>query len=418
MESRVKNSYIEEGYELTPTMNSRSGGDLTTRCAMRAGTTAFTVMHNQALADMAPGISKDDIKKYGYWPITKHMVRQILPESRDLTSEGAIYISGHSQGGARASLVSMWLEKADNKKYQTYALSPVGCQCFSRKLSFLPGSSNGHNLLADVDPYINHDQITGKLKASTLASVLNRRSFFLLRSPSQLCQRRETALAALVLPYFTPPLPVPKPFLTPPTSYLASLAAAYLHPFDFYALMDYQVGNVCKYGTSRLNTPLEGGTNDLMPYVESTIGYTGPELMVDMFDDKAPQAFQMTRHWTHSIIWMNVLFSNSSMLDGQGVTDGGCVPEVLIPASDPNSLCPDGDSDAACNALFLGVGLTVFLLIVGVPVCLCACTHTCCFKRSKVDNKTVFERTVRPAAVKTARTIREKTMGESKVAPD
>ena len=57
-------------------------------------------------------------------------------------------------------------------------------------------------------------------------------------------------------------------------------------------------------------------------------------------------------------------------------------------------------------------------MIVGIPVCCCACTHTCCFRRSKKDNKTMFERTVRPAAVRTARTIREKTMGESRVAPE
>lgn len=246
-------------------MKARSGGDLKTRCALRAGTTAFTHMHNEELAASAPGISKEDIRKYGYWPLTKHMVRQVLPSDRDTAAEGPIYISGHSQGGARASLVSMWLEKEDGKKYRTYALSPVGCQCFARKLSFLPGSSNGHNYLEDVDPYVNHDQIV-----------------------------------------------------------------AYLHPFDFYALMDYQVGTVCKYGTSRLGTDMEGGS-DLMPWVEATIGYTGPELMVDMFDTMAPDAFSKTRMWTHSILWMNALFANETMLDANGVTDGGCHQEVVIP---------------------------------------------------------------------------------------
>ena len=77
MESRVKNAWIGEGFELTAAQRARSGGDLKTRCALRAGTTAFTHMHNEELAESAPGISKDDITKYGYWPITKHMVREV-----------------------------------------------------------------------------------------------------------------------------------------------------------------------------------------------------------------------------------------------------------------------------------------------------------------------------------------------------
>jgi hypothetical protein len=145
------------------------------------------------------------------------MVREVLPADRDLSAEPNIYISGHSQGGARASLVSMWLEKIDGKKYKTYSISPLGVQCFSRRLSFLPGSSEGQNYLADVDPYIFHDQIT-----------------------------------------------------------------SIMHPLDYYALTDYQPGKVCHLGSSLLGTSQPGGA-DLENYIDKMVGYTGPELMVDMF---------------------------------------------------------------------------------------------------------------------------------------
>ncbi|GMH89151.1 hypothetical protein TrVE_jg11726 [Triparma verrucosa] len=348
MEQRVKDSYTDMGYELTDEQKARSGGDVQSRCALRAGTTVFTQLHNTDLANNADGITKEDIKRYGYWPITKMMVRQVLPTSRSISSEGPTYITGHSQGGARASLVSMWLEKEDNVKYRTYAMSPVGVSCFSRKLSFLPGSTEGENLLHDVDPTYIHDQIV-----------------------------------------------------------------SYYHPFDFYALMDYQVGTVCKYGTSRLHTDLEGGS-DLMHWVDKTVGYTGPELMVDMFQTIPADVFGKTRFWTHSILWMNIIFENATILLPDGTTDGGCSNEVLIPEGDPDKLCPEGDSDATCNALFLGVGVFLFALIVAVPLCCCACTHTCCFKRDKKDNMTIYERTVRP---KVEKTVREMTRREPKVAP-
>lgn len=126
MEKRVKDSYTDMGYELTSEQEARSGGDVQSRCALRAGTAVFTQMHNTDLANSADGVSKNDINKWGYWPITKMMVRQVLPADRDQGAEGDIYITGHSQGGARASLVSMWLEKEDGSKYRTYAMSPVG----------------------------------------------------------------------------------------------------------------------------------------------------------------------------------------------------------------------------------------------------------------------------------------------------
>ncbi|GMI38942.1 hypothetical protein TeGR_g11085 [Tetraparma gracilis] len=322
------------GETFTDEMKSRKGGDLQSRCGMRAGTTLFTNMHNGDLAESVEGVSASDIKKYGYWPITKLMVRSLLPADRDQNLDPTIYISGHSQGGARASLVSMWLEKEDGVAYKTYSLSPLGVQCMSRQLAFLPGSSNGHDYLDDVDPYIRHDQIT-----------------------------------------------------------------SYLHPLDIYALNDYQPGKVCQYGNSRFydedgTRGSESGGADLLDRFERIVGYSGALLYVDMFTQTPSRIFGQTRFWTHSISWMNVLFSETEFLDEDGETDGGCVWAEIVPESDPDNMCPEGDSDMACNALYIGLPLAIFLVVIIFPtLCCCYFFHCCCFKKHK-DGKTHFEKTV------------------------
>ncbi|GMI19861.1 hypothetical protein TrRE_jg1987 [Triparma retinervis] len=216
----------------------------------------------------------------------------------------------------------------------------MGVQCFSRRLSFLPGSSEGQNYLADVDPYIFHDQIT-----------------------------------------------------------------SIMHPLDYYALTDYQPGKVCHLGSSLLGTSQPGGA-DLENYIDKMVGYTGPELMVDMFQTKPAEMFGMTRYWTHSITLTNILLSNPTFLDANGVTDGGCTNQEPIPAADPDGMCPKGNSDASCNALFLGVGIALAIVIIGIPLlCLLYCTHSCCFRRHPETNKTKFT------------DFKEKTMGGAKVNP-
>jgi hypothetical protein len=332
----VKDAWEESGFVYTADMKKREGNDLQSRCAMRAGTTVFTRIHDQDLANSVDGVSASDIKKYGYWPITKLMVRQVLAADRDLDAEPTIYISGHSQGGARASLVSMWLEKEDGKKYKTYSLSPLGVQCFSRQLAFLPGSSSGSNYLDDVNPYIFHDQIT-----------------------------------------------------------------SYLHPYDVYALTDYQPGKVCKFGSTLLSTDRQGGS-DLVGWFKKIVGYSGAVLYVDMFQTKPSYYFGITRYWTHSISWMAVLFGEDEFLKEDGTTDGGCVDAVIVPKDDPDGMCPTGADDDACNALYFGLGLGLFVVLIVIPlILLMYFCHCCCFKKHE-DGRTRYEKTIKREGKKVA----------------
>mmetsp|Transcript_59071 Transcript_59071/g.144909 ORF Transcript_59071/g.144909 Transcript_59071/m.144909 type:complete len:573 (+) Transcript_59071:106-1824(+) len=97
-------------------------------------------------------VSEDEASKYGYWPITK-MIADDLHAAVTASGEELIF-SGHSQGGTRASLVSMYLRKKYSVSYDATVFSSTGPQCFPRLL----GSDT--NLLDDVNPYISHPQVT------------------------------------------------------------------------------------------------------------------------------------------------------------------------------------------------------------------------------------------------------------------
>ena len=92
------------------------------------------------------------------------MVRDVLPTDRDKSAEtvgspngltDSILISGHSQGGYSASLVSMWLEKADGVKYDTTTFAGVGASCAGRARLY----NSGCDLTTDVDAGVSHSQI-------------------------------------------------------------------------------------------------------------------------------------------------------------------------------------------------------------------------------------------------------------------
>jgi len=77
-------------------------------------------------------VDKESLMENGFWPLAKSLVRQWLPEGRDLNSEKTTFFTGHSQGGLYAQLVSMWLEKIDGKSYETVSFGAPGVQCAVR----------------------------------------------------------------------------------------------------------------------------------------------------------------------------------------------------------------------------------------------------------------------------------------------
>jgi hypothetical protein len=67
----------------------------------------------------------------------------------------SLLLTGHSQGGTRAALASMYLRKRTGVSYETVSFAATGAACMARRLY-----NTGANFLRDVNPYIRHPQIT------------------------------------------------------------------------------------------------------------------------------------------------------------------------------------------------------------------------------------------------------------------
>jgi len=88
----------------------------------------------------------------GFWPITKEVVMATI---RGLDSGEKLFFTGHSQGGSRAALAAMWRENLDGTLHETVTFGALGGTCFARNLAM-----SDSTYLADVNPFVTHDQIT------------------------------------------------------------------------------------------------------------------------------------------------------------------------------------------------------------------------------------------------------------------
>merc|ERR1719424_1389785 len=84
----------------------------------------------EAMEGSGEDIKRGRLMTEGYWPLTQRIVRDVLPKNRD--DDKQIIFAGHSQGGFRAAMASMWLEKFDGTIYPVYSLAGTGTQCVSR----------------------------------------------------------------------------------------------------------------------------------------------------------------------------------------------------------------------------------------------------------------------------------------------
>jgi hypothetical protein len=95
-----------------------------------------------AAAGVATKMDETEVISRGYWELTKYLADKVVAS---LPAGQKLFISGHSQGGTRASLVAMYLKKSTGVAYPTVSFAGTGASCMSRLLYY----SNGH-LLADV----------------------------------------------------------------------------------------------------------------------------------------------------------------------------------------------------------------------------------------------------------------------------
>merc|ERR1712003_220021 len=120
-------------------------GELETRCAFKD--TQYRAAPDTASFAKDTAQAHESIVAQGFWRLVKVVVRKVLPEERQRGLK-TTYLTGSGIGGAHAALVSMWLKKVDDTKYEAYVIAGVGWQCFARSV-----------LTADMDPWSEHPQI-------------------------------------------------------------------------------------------------------------------------------------------------------------------------------------------------------------------------------------------------------------------
>lgn len=98
------------------------------------------------------GLTLQDARDTGYWKLTKYIVDQVFAKT---TAENrTLILTGHSQGGTRAQLASMYLQHTYGAKVPTVSFAATGAACMARRLF-----DTSANMLQDVNPFVEHDQI-------------------------------------------------------------------------------------------------------------------------------------------------------------------------------------------------------------------------------------------------------------------
>ncbi|KAJ1616724.1 hypothetical protein T492DRAFT_894910, partial [Pavlovales sp. CCMP2436] len=69
-----------------------------------------------------PSVPEATFDKLGYWPLLKALTNQILDD--DL-GDDEVYITGHSQGGGAAALMSMYIEKSRGRVIDTITFAAI-----------------------------------------------------------------------------------------------------------------------------------------------------------------------------------------------------------------------------------------------------------------------------------------------------
>lgn len=166
MPAQLKYQWINvAGQEWTEEMSRREDMhfDVLSRSAFAGATAVFSrsflndlVGHSQAHEEM----DEEEVARTAYWEFTKAIAESV----RDSVSANAhtpLHLSGHSQGGMRAALVSMYYEKKYNETVEAITFSGIGTSCLARGSGEVGLGLTWHgDLTADVDPFIHHPQIT------------------------------------------------------------------------------------------------------------------------------------------------------------------------------------------------------------------------------------------------------------------
>eukprot|EP00980_Cylindrotheca_fusiformis_P024915 scaffold12720_cov152-Cylindrotheca_fusiformis.AAC.4 len=265
-------------------------------------------------------LSKQDAKDTGYWKLTKFIVDEVYAET--MSKNRTLVLTGHSQGGTRAQLASMYLQHTygDDIQVPTVSFAATGAACMARRLFHTSG-----NLLQDVNPFVPHNQI---------------------------------------VEYVHP--------LDPWGNAMLGQDAG--GQVCYFGLV---VGNKEEDKDDEMNH------DPALEYCSKIYGWPGPILVanehrpvpnVDLVHN-----FQRCRYFTHDSKAMFLALS-LTLNDNGTTTNRGCEPLEPIPKNDPNNTCPTGNLSLEEKEYMIGFLAILIIGLVLLPLCLCC---WCCKRRNR-----------------------------------
>jgi len=101
-------------------------------------------------------LTKKEATAQGYWPVTKQIIEHLRTDIMGGKTDGNLLIAGHSQGGGRAQLHRMYLQKKYEETPPVVTFAAVGAACFPRHLD----GKGRTNLEDDVDSSKFYEDVT------------------------------------------------------------------------------------------------------------------------------------------------------------------------------------------------------------------------------------------------------------------
>ncbi|KAL3937908.1 MAG: hypothetical protein SGBAC_007073 [Bacillariaceae sp.] len=336
--ARMKEAWVEDaGLEWTKEMQDRSENhdDTWQKVALRAHQRFSEEKFPKELEDILAlnasleeslgkeaidhnGLTLEDARETGYWKLTKHIVDQVYAEA--LARNQTLILTGHSQGGTRAQLSSMYLQKELGVQIPTVSFAATGAACMARLLF-----DTSANLLQDVDPFSGHDQIVEYVHPLDVWG-----NSMLGEDGTRTC-------------------------------YISSKPTLKI---------------------TEANGTVEGNRIDsAYEYCSHVYGWPGPLLLANehspIADEEMRRDFQRCRYFTHNSVAIFLKLSYSLLENGATAisntttgTVGGCVEAKIIPRADPGGVCPTGNLTIREKEAF-GLLLAVFLVTIFLSICLC-----------------------------------------------
>lgn len=111
------------------------------------------VQRNESLRINLANFTEEEALSTGYWAITRYIAEK-AHERAMLERNHTLIITGHSQGGTRAQLASMYLHHQTNIKHPTVTFAATGSECAAQMLF-----AKRANILDDVDVFVAHEHM-------------------------------------------------------------------------------------------------------------------------------------------------------------------------------------------------------------------------------------------------------------------